>query len=116
MRLKLRPLFLLAPLLFVTAVRAAPPNDPPTPDRGSAVSAPVPKPHSSNADPQLREHTNAKGNLRSGSRYGVGYEARHGIDAGTRSDRVDRMERPERLERPERVERPERIERDDRGR
>lgn len=110
-----RHLFLLAPLLFVTAVQAAP-NDPPPPGKGPVVSTPDPKPQSSSVNPQLRGSTNVKGNPRSGSRYGVGYEARHGLDAGARSERVDRVERPERLERPERVERPERIERDDRGR
>lgn len=91
--------FLLASLLFVTAVQAAP-KEPPAPGKGSVVSAPA-------AKPQLRGNTKVKG---SGSRYGVGYEARHGGDA---AERVDRVERPERIERTERVER---IERDDRGR
>ena len=92
--------FLLATLLFVTAVQAAP-NEPPASGKGPVVSVPAPK-------PQLRGNTNVKG---TGSRYGIGYEARHGIDAaGARSERVDRVERPERIERPERMER------DDRGR
>lgn len=106
MWLKPRHFFLLAPLLLVTAVQAAP-------GKGSGVSAPAPKPNSPSAHPQAHGSANAKDYPRSGSRYGVGYEARHGINAETRSDRVDRMERPDR---PERVERPERIERDDRGR
>jgi hypothetical protein len=118
MWLQPRPPFLLASLLFVTAVQAAP-NEPPAPGKGSVVSAPAPK-------PQLHGITNMKG---SGSRYGIGYEARHGVDTeGARSERVDRMERPERpepverMERPERpepverMERPERVERGDRGR
>jgi len=109
-------LLLLAPLLVVTAVQAAP-NGPPSPGEGRVVSAPAPKPHSSNADSQPGKSANVKGNLRSGSRYGIGYEARHGMDAGTRDDRGgDRMERPEHPERIERIERPERAERDGRGR
>lgn len=113
-----RQLLLLAALLFVTAVQAAP-NDPPTPGEGQVASAPAPQPHSSNVDSQPGKNTHVKGDMRSGSRYGIGYEARHGIDAGARSDRGDRMERPERpehMERVERVERPERAERDGRGR
>ena len=103
MRLQPRLPFLLASLLFVTAVQATT-NDPPPPGKGPVVSAPEPK-------PQTPGNTHGKG---TGSRYGVGYEARHGIGAaGVRSERVDRVERPDRIERPERVER---AERDDRGR
>jgi len=115
MWLKLGHLFVWAPLLFVTAVQAAP-HDLPAHGEGSAVLTPGARPHSSNVDSQPGKSSNVKGNMRSGSRYGIGYEARHGIDAGARSNQGDRMERPERLEPVERMERPERIERDGRGR
>lgn len=103
MRFKFRHLFLLAPLLVVTAVQAAP-NGPLNPGEAH------------NADSQPGKSANVKGTLRSGSRYGIGYEARHGMDAGIRENRGDRMERPEHPERIERIERPERAERDGRGR
>lgn len=45
------------------------------------------------------------------SRYGRGYEARHGIGIDTRSERVERAERFERVERVERPEKIERVER-----
>jgi hypothetical protein len=115
MRLKPGQLFFFAPLLFVTAVQAAPYGPPNPAVEGQVAPAYAPKPHSS-ADPQPGKSTSVKGNARSGSRYGIGYEARHGMDAGGRDDRGGRMERPERLERIERPERPERAERDDRGR
>ena len=110
-----RLFFLLAPLLIVTPVQAAPANLP-AHGEGSIVFTPAARPHSANVDSQPGKSGNAKGNMRSGSRYGIGYEARHGIDAGARSNQGDRMERPERLEPVERMERPERIERDGRGR
>ena len=113
-----RSYFLLAPLFIVTAVQAGP-FDPLAHGEGSSVWVLAAGPHSSSKDSQPDKRTSVKGNLRSGSRYGIGYEARHGVNAGTRSDQVDRMERPERperIERTERMERPERIERDGGGR
>jgi hypothetical protein len=107
-----RSYFLLAPLFIVTTVQAAP-FDPPAHGEGSSVWTLAAGPHASNEDARSDKSTSGKGQRRSGSRYGIGYEARHGVDAGTRSDRVERMERPER---PERIERPERMERDGRGR
>lgn len=100
----LEPRYLLLPvaLLFVTAAQATP-NTPSRVGDGVLAFSAAPKPHSSSA----------KDPARSGSRYGMGYEARHERDA---SERPERVERPERIERLERVERPERIERDDRGR
>lgn len=69
--------------------------------------------------------TQAETNTKQPSRYGRGYEARHGLDHGERVERIERIERVERVERPERPEqpdrperpqRPERVERIDRGR
>ena len=113
-----RSYFLLAPLFIVTTVQAAP-KDLPTHGEGSSVWMLAAGPHASNEDPRSDKSTSGKAQRRNSSRYGIGYEARHGVNAGTRSDQVDRMERPERperIERMERVERPERIERDGGGR
>ena len=113
-----RSYFLLAPLFIVTTVQAAP-FDPLAHGDGSSVWTLAAAPHSSSEDSQPDKRTRVKGNRRSGSRYGIGYEARQGVNVGTRSDQADRMERPERperIERTERMERPERIERDGGGR
>lgn len=48
------------------------------------------------------------------SGYGRGYEARHGLDVDTRTERLERLERLERIERVERVERVERPEKAER--
>lgn len=73
--------FLFLPvLLFVTAVRAAP-NDPPTHGEGSVVFTPAARPHFSNLDPRP-DPLPEPGSMRSDSHYGMGYDARHGIDTG----------------------------------
>ncbi len=104
MWLKPRRLFLLAPLLFVTAVQAAP-HDLPAHGEGSVVFTPAARPHFSNLDPRPDGNPDQGNNLRSGSRYGIGYDARHGVDAGTQNQPGNRMSPIERPQQPARTER-----------
>jgi len=78
-----RQFLLLAALLFVTAVQAAP-YDQPAHGEGSVVFTPAARPHFSNLDPRPDPLAEPGSLPRSGSRYGIGYDARHGIDTDTR--------------------------------
>jgi hypothetical protein len=99
-----KQLFLLAPLLFATGVQAAP-YDPPAHGEGSVVFTPAARPHFSNLDPRPDANPDQGSPLRS-SRYGIGYDARHGFGADTQNQRSNRMDPIERPQQPERIERP----------
>jgi len=103
MWLKLGHLFVWAPLLFVTAVQAAP-HDLPAHGEGSVVFTPAARPHFSNLDPRPDGNPDQGNNLRSGSRYGIGYDARHGVDAGTQNRPGNRMSPIEQPHQPARTE------------
>jgi hypothetical protein len=90
-----RPFLLLASLLIVTAARAEP-TDPPIHGVGSVVFTPAARPHLPNLDPPPNENRDLRGNRR----YGIGYDARHGIDADAKEYRGSRMEGFERSQQP----------------
>ncbi|MDO9220787.1 MAG: hypothetical protein Q7T90_07130 [Thiobacillus sp.] len=98
------PLFMLPPLLFVTAVQATP-YDPPAHGEGSVVFTPAARPHFSNLDPQPGGSVDARSEPRSNNRYGIGYDARHGIDTDGQAQRSNRMNPVEHLQQPARTER-----------
>ncbi|MDO9009557.1 MAG: hypothetical protein Q7U80_15170 [Thiobacillus sp.] len=79
-----KPLFLLMPLLSITSVQAAP-YDPPAHGEGSVVFTPAARPRFSNLDPQPSGNLDIRNEPRNNSRYGIGYDARHGIDVNTRN-------------------------------
>lgn len=89
------PLLLLASLLIVTAARAEP-ADPPPHGVGSVVFTPAARPSLPNLDPLPNENRDLRGNRR----YGIGYEARHGIDGDAARYRDSRMEGIERAQQP----------------
>lgn len=96
----------LMPLLFTAVVQAAP-NGKSGMNNGSVTTVSVPESRSlgMSGDASLDVQPAARG----GGRYGIGYEDRHGSEAGAQRNRGGRVERPERMERAE-------IERGGRGR
>lgn len=79
-------LLLLIPLLVVTAAQAEP-YDPPLHGVGSVVFTPAARPHLPNLDPPQSEYRDPQ----SSRRYGIGYDARHGVDSDVQSPRDSRM-------------------------
>ena len=99
-----RHFFLLVPLFFVTTVQAAS-DELPAHGEGSVVFTPAARPHFSNLDPQPGRSFDGENTQRSGSRYGIGYDARHGIDTDAGNQRSNRMSSGERPQPPARGER-----------
>ena len=86
-------LVLLVPLLVVTAAQAEP-SEPPLHGLGSVVFTPAARPHFPNLDPPPSENHDP----RSSRRYGIGYDARHGVDSEVqrhRDSRMDGIEHPQ---------------------
>lgn len=81
MRFMSRQVILLTALLFVMVAQAAPTSAPEShaSDAGEATH--------SGGNPGVKEA------VRGGSRYGIGFEARQGIGAGTQGNRGGRVER-----------------------
>lgn len=109
-------LLLWAALLPAAAVEAAQ-NGLPALGEGQATSAAAPQVQSSAMDSQADGNDGVIRKPRGNSRYGIGYEARHGAHHGNSAGMLRNREGRdnERLERPERMERAERIERGGRG-
>lgn len=103
MRLMSNPLFLLTPLLFITTVQAAP-YDPPAHGEGSVVFTPAARPRFSNLDPQPGGNLDTRNEPRSNSRYGIGYDARHGINANIRNQPGPDMNAIHPMQAPARIE------------
>ncbi len=76
-----KQIYVLALLLFVTAVQAAP-DDLPAHGEGSVVFTPAARPRFTNLDPQPGGNFDVRNEPRNNSRYGIGYDARHGNDTG----------------------------------
>ena len=75
--------FVLLTLLGIGAAQAAS-HDLPAHGEGSVVFTPAARPHFSNLDPRPDPLAEPGSLPRSGSRYGIGYDARHGIDTDAR--------------------------------
>ena len=74
--------FVLLTLPGIGAAQAAS-HDLPAHGEGSVVFTPAARPHFSNLDPRPDPLAGPGSLSRSGSRYGIGYDARHGIDSAT---------------------------------
>ena len=98
------PLFLLTPLLFITTAQAAA-YDPPAHGEGSVVFTPAARPRLSNLDPQPGGPPDLRNAPRSTSRYGIGYDARHGLDANARNPSGHDLNAAQPMQPPARIER-----------
>ncbi|MDT3705204.1 MAG: hypothetical protein ROZ09_00145 [Thiobacillus sp.] len=85
-------ILLLATTLSIVTAQAAP-ADLPMPENGQTTSTARPRPYPSGLDSLRKGNADAKGKARSDSRYGIGYEARHGSDTGVRDQHGDRSDR-----------------------
>lgn len=82
-----RHLLLLISLVMVTAAQADPSN-PPEHGVGSVVFTPAARPQLPNLAPRPNDAPDA----RDSRRYGIGYDARHGMDADGMQSRNSRIE------------------------
>ena len=112
-----KPFFMLAPLLFTAAVQAAP-YDPLAHGEGSVVFTREARPRFTNLDPQPGENFGARNQPSRNNRYGIGYDARHGLDTPPQSPRgySSPMERFDRPQHTAPIERPGRMQQGKRGR
>lgn len=109
------PFFMLAPLLFTAAVQAAP-YDPPAHGEGSVVFTREARPRFTNLDPLPGENVDARNQPSRNNRYGIGYDARHGLDAQSPRGNSSSVERFERPQHTAPTERPGRMQQGNRGR